>query len=165
MRASFASASGVRRTQDPRAPMMNQGIFRRRCEVPLIDGRTDRGLSASVPGMSKDPVVTDSDLYRVVMENDRVRVLEYQDHPGVRTTPHQHPDSVMVTLSSFRRRLAHGDRTADVELESGAVRWLSAQEHRGENIGDTPTHSIFVELKEPPAADPGEGRALGPAGT
>ena len=28
-------------------------------------------------------------------------------------------------------------------------RWLSAQEHYGENIGDTPTHTLFVELKEP----------------
>jgi hypothetical protein len=112
--------------------------------------------------MSKDPAVTNADLYRVVLENDRVRVLEYRDEPGARTTPHQHPDSVMVTLSSFRRRLAGGDKTAEVALDSGAVRWLSAQEHWGENIGDTPTHSIFVELKEPSVAEAGEGH-LGPS--
>lgn len=114
--------------------------------------------------MSTDPAVNNSDLYRVVLENDRVRVLEYRDEPGARTTPHQHPDSVMVTLSSFRRRLADRDRAAEVELDSGAVRWLSAQEHWGENIGDTPTHSIFVELKEPPVTEAGEGR-LGPSST
>jgi hypothetical protein len=28
------------------------------------------------------------------------------------------------------------------------VRWLDAQVHHGENIGDTPTHALFVELKE-----------------
>ena len=114
--------------------------------------------------MSKDPAVTNSDLYRVVLENSRVRILEYRDEPGARTTPHQHPDSVMVTLSSFRRRLADGERMAEVELDSGAVRWLSAQEHWGENIGDTPTHAIFVELKEPPTTDAGEGH-LGPSRT
>jgi hypothetical protein len=70
----------------------------------------------------------------------------------------------MVTLSSFRRRLADGERTAEVELDSGAVRWLSAQEHWGENIGETPTHSIFVELKEPRASDAGKG-PLGPSET
>jgi hypothetical protein len=96
-----------------------------------------------------DPVITNPALYRVVMENERVRVLEYRDRPGDRTTPHGHPDSVMVTLSSFRRRLVGGGREVDVELATGMTRWLAAQEHSGENIGDTGTHVIFVELKEP----------------
>jgi hypothetical protein len=43
----------------------------------------------------------------------------------------------------------------DVHLEAGEVRWLGDQTHSGENIGDTPTHVVFVELKEarpdPPA--------------
>lgn len=108
-----------------------------------------------------DPTVTDPDHYKVVFENERVRVLEYHDQPGDATTPHSHPDSVMYTLASFRRRLVHGDRERDVELEAGTVRWLDAQEHRGENIGDTPSHAIFIELKEPV---PGrEGVALGPS--
>lgn len=85
------------------------------------------------------------------MENDRVRVLEYRDLPGARTTPHGHPDSVMVTLSSFRRRLVGGEREVEVELAAGVTRWLAAQEHSGENIGATETHVIFVELKEPRA--------------
>ena len=111
--------------------------------------------------MERDPAATNPDLYRVIMENDRVRVLEYRDRPGDRTTPHGHPDSVMVTLSSFRRRLIDGDRAVDVDLTDGLVRWLSAQEHAGENIGDTETHVIFVELKEPSSAT-GAGGALGP---
>jgi len=98
-----------------------------------------------------DPVATNPDLYRVVMENDRVRVLEYRDRPGDRTTPHRHPDSVMVTLSSFRRRLVSGGRETDVELDAEVTRWLAEQEHSGENTGDTETHVIFVELKEPRA--------------
>ena len=46
----------------------------------------------------------------VVFENDRIRILEYKDKPGDRTSPHGHPDSVMYTLSSFERRLIHGDQ-------------------------------------------------------
>ena len=34
-----------------------------------------------------DPTVTDPDKYRVVFENERVRVLEYRDDPGARTSP------------------------------------------------------------------------------
>lgn len=97
--------------------------------------------------MSLDPVLTNADHYKVVFENDRVRVLEYTDHPGDVTTPHQHPDSVMYTLTSFRRRLVSGDVQQEVELEAGTVGWLPAQQHHGENIGDTPTHVMFVELK------------------
>ena len=97
-----------------------------------------------------DPTQTDPDKYKVVFENDRVRVLEYRDEPGERTSPHDHPDSVMVTLSSFNRRLiGEGGESRDVTLERGMVRWLDAQTHSGENIGTTPTHVLFVELKEP----------------
>ena len=95
-----------------------------------------------------DPTITDPDKYKVVFENDRVRVLEYRDEPGQRTSPHSHPDSVMYTLSSFERRLiGAGGETRDVTLTEGETRWLDAQTHSGENIGTTPSRSIFVELK------------------
>jgi hypothetical protein len=114
--------------------------------------------------MSHDPVITNPGLYTVLFENDRVRVLEYRDSPGDRTTPHRHPDSVMFTLSSFRRRLSQGGRQVDVDLTAGQVRWVGNQEHSGENIGDTASHSIFVELKEPPPAGPSTaGEPLGPS--
>jgi hypothetical protein len=109
-----------------------------------------------------DPVQTNPDLYRVVLENDRVRVLEYLDRPGDRTLPHGHPDSVMVTLSSFRRRLWSGEREVELELPAFETRWLDAQEHSGMNIGDGPTHSIFVELKEPRPGEQESPQPLGP---
>jgi quercetin dioxygenase-like cupin family protein len=111
--------------------------------------------------MTLDPVQTNPDHYAVVFENERVRVLQYTDRPGDRTTPHQHPDSVMYTMSSFRRRLHAGDTHRDVEMPAGLTGWLPAQEHAGENIGNTETHVLFVELKEGDAA-PDTAR-LGPA--
>ena len=109
-----------------------------------------------------DPVQTDPALYRVLFENDRVRVLEYRDRPGDRTHPHRHPDSVMVTLTSFRRRLWSGGTEVELELAPFQARWVGAQEHSGMNIGDTETHSIFVELKEP-APTRGGATPLGPS--
>jgi hypothetical protein len=44
---------------------------------------------------SLDPIVTDPEHYRVIFENERVRVLEYTDVPGDSTHVHEHPDSVM----------------------------------------------------------------------
>lgn len=109
-----------------------------------------------------DPTVTDPDKYRTIFENDAVRVLEYTDVPGARTSPHRHPDSVMYTLSGFSRRLHLGDRTRDVELEAGQAHWLPAQTHAGENIGSTETHVIFVELKTRLDVTT---RSVGPGGT
>ena len=112
--------------------------------------------------MADDPVASNPDAYSVIFENDRVRVLEYRDRPGHLTTPHAHPDSFMYTLSSFRRRLhGHDGETRDVEMPSGLAGWLPAQEHAGENIGDTETHVLFVELKEPAVKAGGAG-SLGP---
>ena len=112
-----------------------------------------------------DPVETNPDLYRVVLENESVRVLEYRDTPGARTQPHDHPDSVMVTLSSFQRRLESGGATRDVEFGPGLVRWLAAQQHAGENIGSTDTHVIFVELKgsTQEAGTPSNADRIGPS--
>jgi len=113
-----------------------------------------------------DPVHSNPGHYRVLFENERVRVLAYDDEPGDVTTPHRHPDSVMVTLSAFQRRLVSGGRSMEVELGAGEARWLAAQEHHGENIGDTPTKAIFVELKgERAGTTPSDETPLGPSAT
>ncbi len=117
-----------------------------------------------LPSMAKDPVETNPENYRVVFENERVRVLEYTDEPGNVTTEHHHPDSVMITASDFRRRISANGKSVEVDLPAGVVRWLPAQDHVGDNIGQSNTHSFFVELKElTPAAPDGSDAILGPA--
>ncbi len=97
---------------------------------------------------SRDPVVTDGDKYKVVLENDRVRVLEYRDSPGGRTSPHHHSDFVLCALSAFRRRLVLADgREVVRDVRPGDVAWSQAQSHIGENVGTTDTHVLIVELK------------------
>jgi len=97
---------------------------------------------------SRDPVVTDSDKYKVVLENDRVRVLEYRDSPGERTSPHHHSDFVLCALSAFRRKFVLSDgREVVRDVRPGEVAWSKAQAHIGENAGSTDTHVLIVELK------------------
>jgi hypothetical protein len=97
--------------------------------------------------MSSDPLVTDRELYSVVFENERVRVLEYRDRPGDRTHEHGHPDMVIIPLTTFRRRLTLGGRTVEVEKIRHEAGWVDAQTHIGENVGDAESHALFVELK------------------
>src|SRR3982751_6231780 len=80
--------------------------------------------------MSMDPAVTNPDVYKVVFENESVRVLDYLDQPGHRTTPHRHPDSVMHTLSSFRRRRVADGQEREVDMPAG-LRGVRARRHLG----------------------------------
>ncbi len=101
-----------------------------------------------------DPIVTDGDKYSVVLENERVRVLRYHDKPGDKTLQHAHPDYVLYAESSFKRRLTFPDgRKKEVDVKAGSVDWVKAHTHIGENIGDTNTDVIIVELKEPRSLD------------
>jgi len=118
-------------------------------------------MLAATSAAPQNPVHTDGDKYRAILDNACVRVLEYRDQPGDRTQLHVHPACVMYTLSSFRRRLHQNGQHRDVEIAAGTTGWLPAQEHAGENIGDTPTHVLFVELKKGGGSE--SGPALGPA--
>jgi hypothetical protein len=94
-----------------------------------------------------DPIATNPDFYRVLWENEDVRVLEYRDLPGQETTPHSHPNSILVALTDFERQLTIGPLVRDVALSAGSAQWLPAQTHSGRNTGATPTQTILVELK------------------
>lgn len=99
---------------------------------------------------AQDPAKTDPDKYTVVFENDRVRVLEYRDKPGEKTTMHRHPAFVLYAFSPFKRTLTLGDgNVLTREFKSGDVMWSEAQSHIGHNIGKTDTRVLIVELKEP----------------
>ena len=101
------------------------------------------------PELAKeDPIATDGDKYSVVLENERVRVLRYHDKPGDRTLQHAHPDYVLYAESSFKRRLTFPDgQSQEVDVKKGSSGWFKAHTHIGENIGDTDTDVVIVELK------------------
>ena len=106
------------------------------------------GAGSPEVSSAQDPTVTDADKYTLVTENARVRVLRYHDTPGAKTHPHRHPDSVLHALSAFRRRLTFPDgRTVEREFKAGDVMWVPAQTHVGENIGETETEVLLIEVK------------------
>jgi hypothetical protein len=125
-------------------------------EVKVVEERNGDQISGAVElikqsreAAKEDPITTDGDKYSVVLENERVRVLRYHDKPGDRTLQHAHPDYVLYADSSFKRRLTFPDgRRQEVDVKKGSVGWMNAHMHIGENIGDTDTDVIIVELKD-----------------
>ena len=55
-------------------------------------------VSAPVVLAAQDPLLTDGDKYTLVLENERVRVLEYRDEPGDKTSMHAHRAFVLQGL-------------------------------------------------------------------
>ena len=96
-----------------------------------------------------DAVASDPDKYHVVLENERVRVLDYSDHPGQKTSLHHHTAFVLHALGPFERKLHFPDGTSRVlSFHGGETMFMPAQSHAGENVGTTDTHVLIVELKQ-----------------
>ncbi len=95
-----------------------------------------------------DPVQTDGDKYKTILENNCVRVLDYHDLPGEHTNEHRHPAFVLYALSDFKRSITLPDgKVLQRQFKAGDTMWSDAQTHIGSNTGDTPTHVVLVEMK------------------
>lgn len=102
----------------------------------------------SISVHAQDAVQTDSDKYKMIFENDCVRVLDYQDAPGEKTHQHAHPAFVLYALSPFKRSITLPDgKILQRQFKQGDVMWSDSQTHVGANNGETPTHVILVEMK------------------
>lgn len=95
-----------------------------------------------------DPVLTDPDKYKLIFENDQIRLLDYQDRPGEKTNKHHHPAFVLYALSPFVRNIHLEDGTV-IERAFKTGEWIKSegQVHVGENVGETDTHALIIEFK------------------
>lgn len=126
--------------------------------MKLEQSRTRRELLAllatlGVTGeaLAQDPVRSDPRSFRVVLENDRVRVLEYRSGPGLGVCGqgvHYHPERVTVTLTEAKVRITNAEGRAVVrELPAGQVFYAPAETHSVENVGGSGTRIYIIELK------------------
>lgn len=110
------------------------------------------GLAAA--SHAQDPVPLYPANYRVLFENDRVRVLDFTLRKGDSEKAHFHPANVAVFLADFKIRFTLPDGTTRIrEGHPGEVAYSEATIHTPQNIGDSDAHGILVELKAPPAGD------------
>ena len=89
--------------------------------------------------------------YRVVVEHDRVRVLEFKSRPGMGVCGqgmHSHPDHVTVSLTGAKLRVTTPDGKPTFEdVPPGAVFFEPAVIHSAEIIGGSGTRTYIIELK------------------
>jgi len=98
--------------------------------------------------MAEDAVKAAPHVYKPVLENDRVRVLEVRMKAGDKTAVHGHPDLVAFAVRGGKFRFIGSDgATAEAELQDGDVMFFEATEHSTEYVGSGEAHLFLVELK------------------
>ena len=103
--------------------------------------------------MAQDAVKVDAKHYKVILENDQVRVLRINYGPKEKSVMHGHPDSVGVFLTDLHGQFTMPDgKKQSADNKSGQVQWYPAGKHLPENIGDKPFELVLVELKAKPGA-------------
>ena len=127
-------------------------------KTPAGSGVTRRDVLAllaalGVPStaLAQDPVKTMPKNYRVAFENDMVRVLEYNNRPGMGpcgTGLHYHPRHIDIFLTSFRGQAKEDGKVSMGQAKAGDVHWYEAGTHEVENIDKTATRMFMVEMKD-----------------
>jgi quercetin dioxygenase-like cupin family protein len=88
--------------------------------------------------------------FKLLLDNEHVRVLAYQLKPGEKDHWHTHPPKVsyVVTGGMLRIHLADGTHF-DADETAGTASWMGKlPRHYAENIGKTPVKIVLIEVKE-----------------
>lgn len=96
-----------------------------------------------------DPAKVATNVYKLIMENDRVRVFDVRFKPGEKAVMHGHPDHVIYVLTDGTLKLSLPDgKSQEIPLKAGQAMWIGAGPHATENVGKTEAHNLVVEMKK-----------------
>jgi quercetin dioxygenase-like cupin family protein len=106
----------------------------------------DPGKKAGGP---LDPVKVDPKEYKVMFENEQVRVLDVKIGGGKTAPMHEHGlNRVVAYLTDQKIRVTAEDGKSDVvEHKAGDVAFAGPAKHKEENLNPTPFEVMVVELK------------------
>jgi hypothetical protein len=137
--------------------MRKEGPMKKQPDGGCTHGLTRRQLVALLAGfgisadaLAQDAAQVSRRSYKVVLENEQVRVLEYVSKPGLGLCGqgvHSHPDHLTVLLTAAKGKVTQDGKTLVVEKKAGEIFWEPASTHSVENIGGSGARAYIVELK------------------
>lgn len=99
--------------------------------------------------MAQDAAKADPKHYKVVFENEQVRVLHISYGPGKKSVMHEHPEGVAVYLTDAVAKFTLPDgKSMDASGTAGQTFWTPASKHQPGNTGDRSFEVIQVEMKK-----------------
>jgi quercetin dioxygenase-like cupin family protein len=97
---------------------------------------------------AQDPVKLSPDKYKVIFNNDKMRILDVRLKAGDKSPMHSHPNYVVYSFRNSTVKFTSKDgQTADVKTKAGQCMWRNAEAHAVENTGKTDVHVLNIELK------------------
>ena len=107
-------------------------------------------LAIAPMAFAQDLAVTAGDHAKVVLENDKVRVIELNMDPGDATGMHSHKDHLVVYVSGGSAMQTMGDgSTKAIERKPGEVMWSGPVTHDTKNTGKAKVRTLVIEMKDP----------------
>ena len=107
-------------------------------------------ILAPLTGAAQDLATTGGQNVKVLLDNDKARVLELQLAPGAQTGMHSHGDNIVYFVTGGDAMQTNADGTSKtMKRKAGEVMWSDPVTHDTQNAGKTPFKALVIELKEP----------------
>ena len=86
---------------------------------------------------------------KLLLDNERVRVVRVVLKPGDKLEMHSHPATIVYSLTSGKVKYIMPDgKTEEREIKAGTTRWSESETHSTENTGTTESRALVIELKK-----------------
>ena len=98
--------------------------------------------------MAKDAAEAAPNVYTVLFENERVRLLEARIKPGDSSAMHAHPNYLVYSPVDSKVTFTEASgQSIDVDLKAKQAMWREAEEHSAKNNGSADIVALLFELK------------------
>ena len=128
---------------------MKQNIFYLLLLTTLLLNGSCKDDATVQDQLNIDPVKVAPAIFKILLENKHVRVVEYSLKPGEKDVWHTHPpkSSYVVSGGKLKVNLENGEVIIADEI-AGTASWMDyVGKHYVENISNTTVTIVFTELK------------------
>ena len=106
-------------------------------------------LFAAGTVQAQDPVKVAPDHFTVLLENERVRVLDFHSNAGAKIPLHSHPAYISYSIAGAgKTKFTSADgKVTEPTAKTGQATWHEPETHASEYQGAGTAHVLLVELK------------------
>lgn len=116
--------------------------------VLLFELKRSKKARPAGAAQADDPASVDPGHFKVLLDNERVRVLDYHAAPGDKTPMHSHPAYVTYDFDGGKTAFTYPTaKPMERASKAGDIIWHSPETHAGQVMGDASVHILLVEIK------------------
>ena len=109
-------------------------------------------LATLTLGLAMDKAIAgeeDTSIKNVLLDNERVRVVENIRHPGTKVPMHSHKAYIAYFFGPCKMKFTFPDgKTSIKDIPAGKLVWSNGVTHAAEVLGNTDLHTLHIEFKE-----------------